>query len=219
MKLNIESEDLEHMLLKIEESFNIRFETDELAHVKTYGEFCEAVKAKINLDHSDTCTTQQAFNKLRASLANSLELDREKVTPDTKLTEIFPRKTRKAQLKKLERELGFKLFLLRPPFFLTGLLGITILFSFILFFIDWKYGFGAFGLSIFGFWISNKIGNELDLNTVGELTEKITRENYLKSRTNSKTINKNELDKLLEDWFVHFLGIERSELKGDAQLF
>ena len=38
MELKIDSEDLEDMLLKIEDSFDIRFETNELAHVRTYGE-------------------------------------------------------------------------------------------------------------------------------------------------------------------------------------
>ncbi|WP_111672735.1 hypothetical protein [Algoriphagus litoralis] len=219
MGLKIESEDLDQMLMKIEESFDIRFKTNELTNVKTYGEFCDAIKIKININHSDTCTTQQGFYKLRETLVSSLEIEKAKVTSVTQLTEIFPRKTRKSQIKKLENELGFKLFLLRPPHFVTGLLGILLLGSFMLLFIDWKYGLSLFALSISGFWVSSKTGNELDLTTVGELTKKITRENYFKSRRNSQTINKNELDKLLEDWFVDFLGIEKSDLTRDAQLF
>ena len=219
MELKIDSEDLEDMLLKIEDSFGIRFETDELAHVKTYVEFCDAIKAKINLDHSDDCTSQQAFYKLRDAMSSSLDIDKTLVNPTTELTEIFPRKTRRYQVKTLEKDLGFKLSLLRPPHFVTGLQTILLLGSFILFFIDWKYGISTFGLAILGFWISSKTGNQLDVNTVRELSEKMTRENYVKSRRNSQTINKNELDKILEDWFADFLGIRKSELTRDAQLY
>lgn len=219
MKLRIDSEDLEDMLVKIEDSFGIRFETDELAHVKTYGEFCDAIKIKINLEHSDDCTTQQAFHKLREAMTRSLEIEKTEVTPTTELKEIFPRKTRKRQVKELEKDFGFKLSLLRPPHFVTGLLAILLLASFIMLFIDWQYGLVGLVLAIGGFWISNKLGNELDGKTVRDLSEKMTRENYVKCRRNSKTINKNELDKILEDWFVNFLGIKRSELTREAQLF
>lgn len=95
MELKIDSEDLEQMLLKIEESFDIRFETNELAHVKTYGEFCDAIKDKISLDHSEDCTSQQAFYKLRESIANSTDFERKEITPTTELAEIFLRTSRK----------------------------------------------------------------------------------------------------------------------------
>ena len=86
-------------------------------------------------------------------------------------------------------------------------------------FIDWQYGLFGLGISICSFWISNKLGNELDVTTVRELSEKMMRENYVKSRRNSKTINKNEIDKILEDWFVEFLDVRKSELSREAQLF
>ena len=77
-------------------------------------------------------------------------------------------------------------------------------------FIYWQYGLiGELGLAIGGFWISNKLGNELDVKTVRDLTKKMTREHYVKSRRNSKTMNKNEFDKILEDWFVDFLGVRK----------
>lgn len=159
MGLKIDSEDLEHMLLKIEESFDIRFKTNELTFVKTYGEFCDAIKEKISLNHSETCTTQEAFYKLRDALLSSLEMEKAKITTSTKLTEIFPRRSRKFRIKKVENELGFKLFFLRPPYFVTGLLGILLFSSFLLLFIDWKYGLSLFALSICGFWVSSKTGN------------------------------------------------------------
>lgn len=219
MELKIDSEDLEDMLLKIEDSFDIRFETNELAHVRTYGEFCDAIIDKISLGHSEDCTTQQAFYKLREAITKSTETEKKEITPTTELAEIFPRKTRKNQIKTFEKNLGFKLSILRPPHFVTGFLVILLLASLITLFIEWQYGLIVLGLAIGGIWISNKLGNELNIKTVRELSEKMTRENYVISRRNSKTINKNELDKILENWFVDFLGVRKSDLTREAQLF
>ena len=219
MDLKIDSEDLEDMLLKIEDSFDIRFETNELAHVKTYGEFCDAIKDKISLDHSEDCTTQQAFYKLREAITKSTDINRKEIIPTTTLAEIFPKKTRKNQIKILEMNLGFKLSILRPPYFVTGFLAILLLASFVMLFIYWQYGLIGLGLALGGFWISNKLGNELDVKAVRDLSNKMTREHYVKSRRNSKTMNKNEFDKILEDWFVDFLGVRKSELTREARLF
>lgn len=219
MELKIDSEDLEDMLLKIEDSFDIRFETNELAHVRTYGEFCDAIKDKISLDHSEDCTTQQAFYKLREAITKATDIERKEITPTTALAEIFPRKTRKNQVKNLETKLGFKLSILRPPHFVTVFLAILLLASFILLFVHWQYGLIGLGLSIGSFWIASKLDNELDVATIRELSEKMTRENYVKSRRNSKTINKNELDTILEGWFIDFLGVKKTELTREAQLF
>ncbi len=219
MELKIDSEDLEDMLLKIEDSFDIRFETNELAHVRTYGEFCDAIKDKISLDHSEDCTTQQAFYKLREAITKSTDIDRKDITPTTTLAELFPKKNRKNQIKILEMTLGFKLLILRPPYFVSGSLAFLLLASFIMLFVHWQYGLIGLGISIGGIWIASKLGNELAVATIGDLSEKMTREHYVKSRRNSKTINKNELDRILEDWFVDFLGVRKSELTKEAQLF
>lgn len=218
MELGIDYEDLENLLWRIEESFDIKFETNELAHVKTYGEFCDTIKEKIKLDHSDNCTTQQAFNKLREAITNSSDLERNEVTPSAQLKDIFPRKSRITQIKKIEKQLGFNLSILRPPHFVTGFLVLLYIASLVGLAFSWQYGLAGLGISIGGFWISDKIGIELDVKTVGDLSEKMTRENYVKSRRNFQTINKNEIDNLLEDWFVNLLGIRKSELKREARL-
>lgn len=218
MRLGIDSEDLEDMIFRIEKSFEIRFEKNELAHVKTYGEFCDAINEKISLEHSDSCTSQQAFHKIRKAIINSCELGRDEMTPATLLKDIFPRKSRKAQIKKIEKRLGFNLPILRPPHFVTGVLILFFLASLVGLAFVWQFGLVGLGFSIGGLWISNKTGNELELATIGELSEKITRENYVKSRRNTTTINKKEIDKILEDWFVNFLGVSRSKLTREIPL-
>jgi hypothetical protein len=84
-------------------------------------------------------------------------------------------------------------------------------------FFNWQIG--LLGLAFFtaGLWFANKIGNELDLQTVGQVAEKMTRENYLKSRRNPKTFNKKEIEKVLTAWFSNDLDLDKSELTREAK--
>lgn len=215
---NIDQEDIEDLLVKVEESFDIKFVDNELANIQTFGEMCDHIKGKIQLDHSDDCTTQQAFYKLRDALITFLQVDKENITPDTLLADLLPRHTRKTKTKQLEKYLGFKFSILRPPHFVTGFLLLLLLASVIGLFFSWQLGLTGLGLSIGGLWLASKTGNELDLKTVGQLTEKMTRENYLKSRRNPKTYNDNEIEKVLTDWFSNDLGIDKSKLISESQL-
>ncbi len=215
---NIDPEDIEDLLIKVEDSFEIKFADNELAHVQTFGEICDHIKKKIQLDHIDDCTTQQAFYKLRSTLVSALHVDTEKITPDTLLQDLLPRRIRKSKAQQIEQSLGFKLSLLRPPHYVTGFLVLLLLTSLVALAFTWQFGLAGLGLSIGGLWLAAKTGNELDLKTVGQLAEKMTRENYLRSRRNPKTYNDNEIEKVLTDWFSNDLGIDKCKLTREARL-
>lgn len=214
---NTDPEVIEDILAKVEHSFDIKFTDKELAHIQTFGEICDLVKSKLQLVHTDDCTTQQAFYKLRSTLISALEVDKEKITPDTLLVDLLPKQIRKSKTKQIEQDLGFKLSLLRPPHFVTSIFVVLFLASLIGLGIVWQLGLAGLGFSIAGLWLATKVGNELDLKTVGQLAEKMTRENYLKSRRNPKTYNDNEVEKVLTDWFSNNLGIDKSKLTREAR--
>ena len=214
---NIDSEDIEDLLVKVETSFDIKFVGDELVHIKTFGEFCDHITNKIQLDNSDNCTSQQAFYKLRESISSTLQIDNKTISADFPLTELLPRQSRRSRTKKLEKHLGFKLNILRPPHWVTGTLAILLLASLVGLFFNWQIGLLGLAFSISGLWFTNKIGNELDLQTVGQVAEKMTRENYLKSRRNPKTFNKSEIEKVLTDWFSNDLDLDKSKLTREAK--
>ena len=215
---NIDPEDIEDLLVKVEDSFDIKFADNELAHVKTFGEMCDHIKNKIQLDHTDDCTTQQAFYKLRSSLISALQVDKEQITPDSLLADLLPRQIRKSKTKQIEQCLGFRLSLLRPPHYVTGFLVLLLLSSLVGLAFAWQFALAGLGLSIGGLWLTTKTGNELDLKTVGQLAEKMTRENYIKSRRNPKTYNDNEIEKVLTDLFSNDLVINKSKLTREARL-
>jgi len=64
--------------------------------------------------------------------------------------------------------------------------------------------------------IANKFGNELDLITVGQIADKLSREHYLKSRRKSTTVNKNEVVQKIKDLFIADLGLQEHQLSRQA---
>jgi|GEM_PF-2061777 len=72
--------------------------------------------------------------------------------------------------------------------------------------------------SIFGLWFSNKVGKKLDIQTVGEVAKKMTRDHYVKSTRNPETFNKNEVEKIIIDWFNEYLLFDNSKEKRSNKL-
>lgn len=215
---DIDSEDIEDLLLEVEKSFGIKFVGNELIHITTFGELCDHITNKINLENSNDCTSQQAFYKIREAISTTLQLENKKITPNFPLAEILPRQRRRSTIKKLENHLGFKLKILSAPHWITTTLSIVFIASIIEIYFNWHIGILGIIFSYNGFWIATRIGNELDLKTVGEVAEKMTRENYLKSRRNQNTFNKKEIEKVLTNWFRINFDLEKKQLTREAEL-
>ena len=119
---------------------------------------------------------------------------------DTVLADILPRTERRLRVRKIEEYLGFKLNLLRPPDWVIVIFVIIFLASPIVgVFFNWKIGLSGLCFSIFGMKIAGGIGNELNSHTVGQVVDKMTRKNYIKSRRNPNTFNREEVEKILID--------------------
>jgi len=210
-----ELENIEDTLPQIENYFNFKFEDKELVNLKTLGDLYDLTKDKIKLLKVNDCTTQQAFYKLRNAIIITQNIDRRDVIPATLLKDIFPRKGRKIIVKRIEQVIGFELNLLVPPKFVVNSLLYTLLASIVGLFFIWQYALIGVVLTILSLWIAFKVGNELDSDTIGQLSEKMTKENYLKSRRNSNTFNDKEIDKLLTDWFSDV--IDEYKVKRNTQ--
>ena len=128
---NIDAEDIEDLLIKVEKSFDIKFGEAELMHITTFGELCDHIANMIQLDNSDDCTTQQAFYKLRDAISSKFEIDKKTILTDFPLIDLFPKQNRRTMITELERYLEFKLNVLRPPYWVTTTLFVLLLVSFI----------------------------------------------------------------------------------------
>lgn len=214
---NIDPADIDDVLLKIQRSFDIRFEQEDLDHVKNFGNLCDVVVKKLKLKHSDACTTQHAFYMLRNAINHSVDVDKDLVKPQTKLCTIFPRDTRLQVIAEVESEMGFKMNLLKPKpsvvFTFSLLLGASLVglyFSLLI---------GAIGvlLSITGLILADKFGKEMQVKTLGDLAEKISKEHYRNCRRNAQTVNRQEVAEKVKQLFGHELYLEPQVVRRGAK--
>lgn len=213
---NVDPEDISDVLVKIQKSFGFKFGKTELKDVKTFGELCDIITSKVPADNSNDCTTQQAFYKLRDAIADTLLISKKSITPDTDLQKLLPKNVRRKSVKAIDRCLGFKTKVLRAKYSITGAFAIILFLSLIELFVFWQAGLFGLSVSIIGLTIANSLGNELDLLTVGQFAEKLSRDNYLKSRRLSTTANKNEIAQKVKEIFMADLGLENLQLTREA---
>lgn len=213
---NIDPLDIDDLLSKIELSFGIEFFENELNHIKTFGEFCEYVENKIKFKNTNDCTTQQAFYKLRNTLSEILKKDKKEIYPSLLIERAIPKKNRKKIVKQLEEKINFDLNLLVVPEWLLSILFVILFASIITLFFSFKFGVLGIIFSLLFYWISSKFVLIYKFKTFGQIAEKMTCENYLKSRRNPQTYNRNEIRKVLTELFSNELFLEKSELSSEA---
>lgn len=215
-EIKVHVEDFEDALKRIEISFQIHFEKDELVGIKIFGELCDIVLAKTKSIEDNSCTTQQAFYKLRQAILQ-IEGKDKIINTQMKIKELFPYKTKK-KIKLLEKTLGFKLNIFLPMTSVVVMLTLTSLFSFILLFINWYYGLLVLVFSIFLLILNNKINVVFDNLTMGELAEKLSLENYKMVRRDKNSINKSEIINKIEKIFLINLPTNLTQIKYDTAI-
>src|SRR5689334_19752693 len=87
-------EDIEDVLKLIEKSYDIRFQDNELGHIRTFGQLTDHIISKIKLGNQNDCTDQQAFYKLRTAIETVTGIDKRTLDPNAQLKDIFPRRKR-----------------------------------------------------------------------------------------------------------------------------
>lgn len=214
---SIDPEDIGDVLLKIETSFNIRFEKEDLHDVKTFGQLCDVVQKKVKQKNGEACTTQHAFYMLRHAINNTIGADKGLIKPQTKLSNIFPSDTRLRVIAEIEKELGFKMNLLKPKgiivFAFSMLLGASLA---AMYFVPVVGAIGAV-LAVAGLILAGKFGKEMPVKTLGDLAEKIAREHYLNCRRNAAAVNRAEIGDKVKELFVRELAVEARVVNGNSR--
>ncbi len=216
---DFESEYISDVLVKIEKSFGLAWEKDTFINAKTFGDLCDIISSKIDLEHADDCTTQQAFYKIRESIANTQLLKKDTIIPNSGLEELFRRKGRRHAISQIRKESGLSLKLLKPKDWISITLLLGLLASIVELFFNWRYGLLGLGVIIFGFQLAGWLGKEFRVKTVGEAATMASRENYIKSRRNPKTVNRQEILEKIKELFSHDLDLDSSVLTREAALF
>lgn len=94
---------------------------------------------------------------------------------------------------------------------------VIFLFSLLAFFIGWKIAISGIAFSLLGFRIADRMGKEIAIKTVGELTDNMVSNNYIKSRRDSNTVNKRELDDVTKSIFIKLFYLSPSALHKEAK--
>ena len=214
---NIDPDEISDVLLKVERSFQIRIDQEEFLTIKTFGNLCDIVANKVKGIDSKTCTTQQAFYKIRNAIAVVQGLDKASITPGSELQILFPRYDRNKKMRRLQRELGIISDLLDIKPWLACLITAGIVGSLLLFFFQWRIAISGLVLFITMGWLADRfLSKELKINTVKQLTEKLSREHYIALRRNATTINRSEIARKVKELFKADLGLEDHLLTRDA---
>jgi acyl carrier protein len=215
---NVDPEDIGDVLVKIEKSFNIRLDDTETKDVKTFGKLCDIVVEKVKQTNHDSCTTQQAFYKIRNAINSTISPPKELIKPQTKLADIFPRDTRLQVIAEIEKEMGFKINLLQPRQGIVGTFAFVLLASLSGFFFQQPVmALAGMLIATTGLMLAGKFGKELKVKTLGDLAEKVAREHYLKCRRDTATVNRAEISQKIKELFTAELYMEPSVLTRDAK--
>ena len=214
---NFDAAEIGDVLLKIEKSFNISFTDTDLKDVKTFGALCDQVVDKVKQHHADSCTTQHAFYKLRNAINSKNPAEKFILKPQTRLADIFPRDNRIEVVTDIENEMGFHMNLLQPKQWIVwGFTGI-LLAAIAIFFFNNVVGLIGGGVAITGLILAGRFGKELKVKTLGDLSEKIAREHYLKCRRDAATVSRAEVNEKVKAVFAEYFDIEPAVLTKQAR--
>ncbi|WP_183568031.1 hypothetical protein [Mucilaginibacter sp. SP1R1] len=213
----VDPEDIGDVLVKIEKSFNICLDDTSFKDVKTFGKLCDIVVEKVKQTNSDSCTTQQAFYKIRNAVNSTISPPKDLIKPQTKLADIFPRDTRLQVIAEIEKEMGFKINLLQPKQGIVGAFLFVLLASLAGFFFQPVMAFIGLVVAAAGLMLAGKFGKELKVKTLGDLAEKVAKEHHIKCRRDAATINRAEIAQKIKELFTADLYLEPSVLTRDAK--
>jgi len=208
--------DFGEVLKVIEKSYAINLSDDDLSSIRTFGDFTDHTLATIDLRHQEGCTTQQAFYKLRSAIADLNMSNKRELNPATNLTDIFPRRSRKKDVRKMESQLGVDFRALRPHHAVMSVLYLTLVASIICFFFNAMYAWAGLLISITGIRVAIITGREFNFQTLGEMAEQMTQTSYAKSRREYGTMNKKEIAGKIETLLIRELCLDTDRIDRDT---
>ncbi|MDY3529050.1 hypothetical protein PG593_04590 [Riemerella anatipestifer] len=214
---NIDSLDIDFVCKAIENSLRIKYNNDELSKISNLGELCDLTISKIEGENLETCTNQEAFYKLRNAFSEILNISKDIIKPKVEIATILPRRKRIENLKKIEKRIGFKLNLLRPPGWLVGTLISILIVGIIFLFVKNVIGIILIIFSLLGLEACKDYGKELKVKTFGQLVENAVLTNYSKLRSRKNTVNKNEIEKIVIGMFTDLLNLPKNELTRETK--
>lgn len=214
---NVDPDDISDVLLKVENSFDIQFKQTELEAVDTFGALCDLIERKVHGIHSEGCSTQQAYYKIREAIASVQGIDKAAITLDSPLQLLFTRDDRNRKIRRLQQQLGISFDILNMPTWFAYLISGGIVGALLSFFFLWQAAVTGLTFFITTGWLAGRFfSKKLTITTVRQLTEKLSREHYRALRRNPATINRSEITNKVKELFKADLAFEDHLLTREA---
>ncbi len=208
--------DIDDVIVIIEKSFEIKFNDEDFADIKTYGDFETSVLSKIKGEEKHDCTSQQAFYKLRKIVSENFDINKEEIKIETKLDDLFPKKNRLKNIRLLEKKFALKNEILTHNTFQIVTLIIVFVSSFVFLFFNSFYALIIFSI---GMILSETFQtNTFYIKNIREFSEFLKNENYRNSRRDTNSYNPLEIKNVIKNIFSEKLDIEKSKLNFDTLL-
>jgi acyl carrier protein len=219
------------LLMEVEKTFGINIPDKEAEKIRTVGDFYEVVWHHLYDRHSNKCTSQVLFYKLRKAFNEQFAVDRNSVYPDSSPNDYFPKKDRRKAYGQFEKETALELPSLHFPepwnsrwnMLATSLLigGLTVEILLIIF---WHYSWWILTWTLFTVFIIvlvskclNPFRIEIHQSTMREFSSEIMALNYNKL-TETTGINRKEMEDVMNHIIVNKIGVELSEIAHDKSL-
>jgi hypothetical protein len=215
-EINIGGDDFEDLITAIEKNFGINFQSDEFTKPEiSVKDLIQLVSNKIDLQHSNDCTSQQVFYQLRAFFGDEFNIEKTYFTKDLLLEELIPKKIRRKTIIKIENKLDINLDILTIKTWLEFVIIATFFISIYFLFKDFKLGILL--LAFFGLLTKIK-GNEFRPKTIEDLIDKITKQNYRQLRNKKNSFNPIEIRKIIAKMIEDKLGCNVDEFELETKI-
>jgi Glu-tRNA(Gln) amidotransferase subunit E-like FAD-binding protein len=173
----IDPEDIGSIVHKVSSSFGLRFEIYELKGIKNFAQLCDIIHDKVKHQHeAESCSAQHAFYKLRNAITCTTGTDRNAITTKTCLKDLLPREEALNIVANVEAELGLRRKKEKQKV-LSNLISLVK------------------GKTI------GKAPSNVQVKTLGQLAEKISREHHQECKRTSAHITRDEIAEKLRELF------------------
>ncbi len=221
-EIDVDAEDFYYFIIQLENDFGINFtendaKTDRGENLKDIkvADLINMVIGKIELEHSQDCTSQQIFYRLRAYFVNEKDFSKDEIKINSDLENLIQRQDRKATIAEIEDKLEIKADILTIKTWLQTVMILAFLGGLIFCFINIKIGISLFII----FWGITKIkGNELKPKTLGELTKMIVEQNYRTLRDRKQTFNPKEVEQIIFKMICEAFVYENKEINFETKI-
>jgi hypothetical protein len=194
-------EKIEVILHKVNQQFGTRFSGKDFSSATNQSMLQANLVEKLSSNQGQEWTAEQAHSQIKSALAMVSGKSESSITDEILLNDLLPASGRKESVKKMEEKLGFTFDILKPN---SRVYGFFILLFFLCIpgmFYDWFISSIVMIVCGVLIYFLGKSGNEFKVKTVGDLSDHLFWNKYLKNASKMQLQSTDEiitrLDKIM----------------------